>query len=132
MDPALVERGLRGHAVTQNLLADFVKKIGLEPRSPQANEPNFDLAWENHDATSVAEVKSLSEQNEEKQLRLGLGQVIRYRFLLSRLTGKQVNAVLTVERQPADPSWQGLCQGNGVLLVWPDIFEQLVISERRR
>ena len=34
VDPAIVERGLRGHAETQNALADVLSKAGLTPRSP--------------------------------------------------------------------------------------------------
>jgi len=45
VDPALVERGLRGHARTQNELAQFIRGLGAEPRSPAPDEPNFDLAW---------------------------------------------------------------------------------------
>jgi hypothetical protein len=43
VDPALVERGVRGHAVTQNGLAGYVRSLGLEPRSPRPVEPNFDV-----------------------------------------------------------------------------------------
>src|SRR5439155_4125074 len=82
VDPAIVERGMRGHAQTQNALAPFARSRGGSPRSPRPDEPNFDLAWELHGVVCVAEVKSITEANEEKQLRLGLGQVLRYRQLL--------------------------------------------------
>ena len=43
VDPAVVvERGLRGHADTQNELADVLRDAGIEPRSPLPTEPNFD------------------------------------------------------------------------------------------
>jgi hypothetical protein len=118
VDPAIRERALRGHATTQNALAAYVRSRGLDPRSPRAGEPNFDLAWEDADRIFVAEVKSMTFSNEEKQLRLGLGQVLRYRQVLGR-HGRQVTAVLAVEKRPADSSWEGLCQELGVLLVWP-------------
>jgi hypothetical protein len=44
----------------------------------------FDLAWQIGRTLFVAQVKSLTLRNEEKQLRLGLGQVLRYADLLSR------------------------------------------------
>jgi len=78
VDPALVERGVRGHALTQNALARHLRSLELEPRSPRPEEPNFDIAWRCGSRTFVAEVKSLTTRNEEKQLRLGLGQVLRY------------------------------------------------------
>jgi hypothetical protein len=124
VDPAIVERGVRGHAQTQNALAAFVRKMGCEPRSPRAGEPSFDLAWEQNGGVYIAEVKSLTERNEEKQLRLGLGQVLRYRDLLNG-SGKKIVATLVVERQPSDPSWLQLCRSLGILLAWPNRFEEL-------
>lgn len=124
VDPALVERALYGHASTQNALAASVRGAGFEPRSPRAGEPNFDLCWRQEGVVNVAEVKSLSEANEEKQLRLGLGQVLRYRHLLSK-AGAEVRAVLAVERQPRDSGWEELCEGLGVRLTFPGRFEGL-------
>jgi hypothetical protein len=76
VDPGLVERGLKGHADTQNELARVLRAAGIEPRSRLPQEPNFDLAWEANGTVFVAEVKSVTDQNEEGQLRLGLGQVL--------------------------------------------------------
>ena len=116
VDPALVERGLRGHADTQNELASVLRNAGIEPRSFLPTEPNFDLAWQRDETVFVAEVKSTTTDNEEEQLRLGLGQVLRYRQLLSALGHERVVAVLVPERQPRDPSWRKLCQELGVVL----------------
>jgi hypothetical protein len=44
VDPALVERGLKGHADTQNELAQVLRQADIEPRSRHPREPNFDLA----------------------------------------------------------------------------------------
>jgi len=120
IDPALVERGVRGHAKTQNQFADFLISLGHSPRSPSIGEPNFDIAWQSADRQYVAEVKSLTDQNEEKQMRLGLGQVLRYAY-----TMRQLNScpVLIVERRPRDTSWIELCSSLGVLLVWPDLLQ---------
>lgn len=120
IDPALMERGVRGHATTQNQFADFLSALGYSPRSPSTSEPNFDIAWQAADRHYVAEVKSLTDQNEEKQMRLGLGQVLRYAF-----TMRELNAcpVLIVERQPGDLSWIELCSSLGVLLVWPELLK---------
>jgi len=76
VDPAAVERGLKGHADTQNGLASALRAAGIEPRSCQPPEPNFDLAWQRDETVFVAEVKSTTPGNEEEQLRLGLGQVL--------------------------------------------------------
>ena len=60
VDPSIVERGLRGHADTQNELARVLLEAGLAPRSRRLGEPNFDLAWEANDPLLVAEVKSIT------------------------------------------------------------------------
>jgi hypothetical protein len=117
VDPALVERGLRGHADTQNELAAILRSAGIEPRSRLPEEPNFDLAWEANGTIFVAEVKSITDENEEEQLRLGLGQVLRYRHRLERLQHDGVVAVLVPERAPRDTSWRDLCYELGVVLL---------------
>lgn len=73
VDPAVVERGTRGHAITQNGLAEHLESRGISPRSPAPAEPDYDLAWEVGNIVYVAEVKSVTNRNEERQLRLGLG-----------------------------------------------------------
>lgn len=123
VDPAVVERGLRGHAKTQNQLAEFLEARGLRPRSHGPDEPAFDLAWEEEGTIFVCEVKSLTTRNEERQLRLGLGQLLRYRHLLAG-GDASVEAVLLGERQPSDASWQELCEVLGVRLVWPQVLSE--------
>ncbi|WP_438023561.1 EVE domain-containing protein [Sorangium sp. So ce233] len=122
-----VERGSHGHAKTQNALADFLRKHGIEPRSPCLDEPEYDLAWEMGTTTFVAEVKSITEANEERQLRLGLGQVLRYSHLL-RAGGRTVAPILVAEREPQDPSWAEMCQALGVRLVWPEAFANAILE----
>ena len=124
VDPDLVDRALEGHARTQETLADAVTAAGLVPRSPRPGEPAFDLAWEDGDLITVAEVKSLTKRNEEKQLRLALGQVLRYAHLLGA-KGRPVRRVIATERAPGDSSWTALCAAAGVTLVWPGSFSQL-------
>ena len=131
-DPAVVERGLRGHAQAQEALAQYVRELGAIPRSPRADEPNYDLAWEHEGQVFVAEVKSITDRNEEKQLRLGLGQVLRYRQLLST-PDRQAAAVLMVERAPRDPSWLELCDALDVRLRWPALVQaQSGTAEKRQ
>jgi hypothetical protein len=124
VDPEEVERALQGHARTQNALAATIENRGMLPRSPRPKEPNYDLAWEDGGCLFVAEVKSLKAVNEERQLRLGVGQVLRYKQVLAR-TGKPVVAVLATEREPSDHSWLELCQALGIALVWPGSFDKL-------
>jgi len=125
VDPGIVDRGLRGHRKTQNALARYLRAQGYSPRRAAPGEPQFDLAWEDHRAIVVAEVKSRTVTNEEKQLRLGLGQVLRYQQQLAA-KGRPVRAVLVLEGEPRDPSWRALCSGLGVVLTWPETFSTTV------
>ena len=121
MDPAIVERGLRSHAATQNALADFLKNRQLLPLSPGPNEPSYDIAWKHNDEDIwIAEIKSVTNANEEKQLRLGLGQVLRYCQILK--TKGNVHGALVIERAPSDLTWIDLCEAHNILLAWPDVF----------
>jgi hypothetical protein len=124
VDPALVERGLRGHTDTQNELASVLSNAGIESSRGLRPGPDFDLAWQKDGTVFVAEVKSITAQNEEHQLRLGLGQVLRYRQRLSALGYDRVVAVLVPECQPRDPSWRELCQELGVVLLCRNELER--------
>ena len=119
VDPDVVDRGVRGHAVTQNRIADHLREREIEVRSPLPAEPRFDLAWTAGDLTYIAEIKSLTAENEENQLRLGLGQVLQYRYLLEK-GGRKVVPVLVPENEPRDGDWLGLCEQCGVILIWPE------------
>lgn len=125
IDPALVERGTKGHATAQNLIADAARRAGHHPRSPAPGEPNYDVAWQVGSDYVVVEVKSITDENEERQLRLGLGQVLRYRSLLGRGGQIVVRGVLMAERAPSDPSWRELCSDLGIELFWPERLTEL-------
>jgi hypothetical protein len=118
IDPTERDRSTRAHAVTQNALADAVRALGREPLSPQG-EPNYDLAWEELDGSViVAEVKSITARNEERQLRLGLGQLLRYCDLVTA-GGRSARGVLVTSSEPSDERWVSLCNQVGVGLIWP-------------
>ncbi len=126
VDPDEVDRSLGTHNATQNALADWLQEAGCVPHSSPIRATSFDLAWEWRDGgIGVAEVKSLNERNEAKQLRLGLGQVLHYQSMLEA-EGDHVTAVLAVERAPRDQSWSQLCGRHGVILVWPGCFDRVV------
>lgn len=127
-DPDNVGRGYRSHSKTQNHLADFVEhELGATPRSPNGSDPQFDLLWQIDQITYVAEIKSLTTDNEERQLRLAVGQVLRYRQQVQRQRrgSRPVRPVIALERAPTDQSWKALCTELGILLVWPKTFAAL-------
>jgi hypothetical protein len=124
VDPDVVDRGTQAHARTQNLLAQHLEGQGAAPRSPSVAEPPYDLAWQVGDTIFVAEIKSLTRQNEERQLRLALGQILRYAQQLT-YKGKPIQKVIALEREPRDTTWTELCAIHNVRLLWPDTFADL-------
>jgi hypothetical protein len=103
-DPDLVGRGHRAHKHTRNALAMHLKSLGIQPLDPTPLDPPFDLAWWKGSTLYVAEIKSITRENEEHQLRLGLGQLLRYCQLL-RKRAERIVPVLAPELKPRDPEW---------------------------
>ena len=91
------------------------------PRSPAEGEPDFDLGWTQRRRWFVAEVKSLTAENETRQVRLGIGQVLDYQDRL-RNRSPDVCAILVLEHAPTDPRWVRLCERHEITLVWPETF----------
>jgi len=123
-DPDSAGRGLAAHNRTQNLIANIVRNMGMLPLSPKQGEPEFDIAWKTAEALFVCEVKSLLPENEERQLRMAIGQVIRYRQKLSSMGHEPVVAVVAAERPPEDSSWDELCDSEGIVLIWPEVADE--------
>lgn len=117
-DPDLIGRNLNAHRRLQNDLAKALLERDRTPLSPSPEDPDFDIAWRDADGTlAVCEVKSLTDANETRQLRMGVGQILDYLDLLSARTATR--GVLWVERQPSNLRWLELCQRAGVALAWP-------------
>lgn len=127
-DPDGTGRGLAAHNRTQNQIAEIVRGLGWFPRSPAPGEPDFDVAWKVKDTFFVCEVKSLSPTNEERQLRMAVGQVIRYRQKLNAAAFEPVMAVIATEMAPQDQSWNQLCEHENIVLVWPQVAKDKIIE----
>ena len=127
-NPDLIDRGTTAHKNTQDALALRITEHGLEPISPDVEDQQFDIAWIAGDTLHLCEVKSLTDDNEESQLRLGLGQLLSY---LHRTKVEQwgcvteIRGVLAVERPPGRSDWVDICSANGVTLTWPEGFSPL-------
>ncbi|THJ24509.1 MAG: hypothetical protein CAF45_004880 [Nitrospira sp. CG24E] len=128
-DPDRIGLGLAAHNRTQNTIAEVVRTLGWNPRSPAANEPEYDLAWQTESGLFVCEVKSLSVANEERQMRMAIGQVIRYRQKLTAAGYEPVTAVIGIEKHPSDTSWEELCRDEDIVLIWPDTAEKILRTE---
>lgn len=117
--PSIAARSARPER--RNALAAYLTTAGITPLKLKPPDPDFDLGWSHRTGWYVAEVKSLTDQNEARQLRLALGQVLDYHDALSR-RHPIVRAVIAVGRRPRDPRWISLCERHDVLLVWPETF----------
>ena len=109
---------------TQHALSDAAAAAGHTPLSPTGADPQFDLAWIDA-ARPLSRSRASRLTNEEKQLRLALGQVLSYAYLLDWEGVAEVRAVIVVESKPTADYWIDLCASHGVTLVWPDTFGTL-------
>lgn len=128
-DPALLvqdwdqlDAATKEHAELQNEVALLARTHGLQPLSPTADDPPFDVAWWLEDQFVVVEVKSTTPSNAPQQMRLGLGQVLEYRHRLSQQLDATVVPVLVVTS--AAHEWAvGTCGAAGVAVAERDRLE---------
>jgi hypothetical protein len=109
-DPEKLERALKAHIDTQNLVAQIIKESGYYPLSPDKS-PNFDLAWKSETTFWVVEVKSLPKGAEVSQIRLGLGQLLHYKEELRKKYPKLlIKPILALEKRPPyEETWRSIC-----------------------
>lgn len=120
------------HNKLQNSLSTWLRKNGYQPDSTRAMDKLIvDIKWKKANILCVCEVKTLGDE-ESNQLRLGLGQVLSYRFESQRLENlKQkttVKAVLAIDKKPNIKHaklWEDLCHELDVLLIWPGQFQRI-------
>jgi hypothetical protein len=117
-NPFLQVRGTNAHRRISNLLIDHVHRIGHSPQKP-VSDPFYDMAWSDESNIWLAEIKSLTDENETHQMRLGLAQLLEYKHKLRLLHKKQVSPWLVVEDEPKNPMWLDLLGSLQVKLTWP-------------
>ena len=64
------------------------------------SDPFYDMAWSDESNIWLAEIKSLTEENETHQIRLGLAQLLEYKHKLNLLHKKRISPWLVVEDEP--------------------------------
>lgn len=122
VDLSELDRATKRHMDLQDRLADALRGRGIEPRSPAAWQPKFDLAFEHGGRRFVVEVKS-GDPVGVQQARLGAGQVLEYRHLLTEDDSTAMEAVLLFEAGPPDP-WAALTAEVGLKLLRADHLEE--------
>ena len=83
------------------------------------SDPFYDMAWSDESNIWLAEIKSLTEENETHQIRLGLAQLLEYKHKLNLLHKKRISPWLVVEDEPKNPMWLDLLGSLEVKLTWP-------------
>lgn len=111
-----LERAVRSHAELQNAFAAELVHQGLPPLSPRESPPFFDVGFRVGSTFVVAEIKSATTSNLEFQMRIGLGQVLRYAHSLL-VRHQLVKTAIVVELEP-DEGWKSLLYDLGIHLVW--------------
>jgi hypothetical protein len=125
VDPNAIDRATARHMELQDMLAEFVRGKHLQPLKCGEYDPDFDVAWWEEDMAVIAEIKTTTTQNESRQLRLGLGQILDYRDLLCGHDFAAVRALLVIGNRPSDERWTRLCGEHDVDLIWPETFSSL-------
>jgi hypothetical protein len=127
-----LERAVRSHARIQNSVAAAAAAAGFQPWSPSAAALAFDIAFSSDDGPIfVVEVKSATPENLELQLRIGLGQLLRYAHLL-RSHAPEVIPLIAIELRP-DLYWCELLTELGVgLLIDGSIPNDLALMTEAR
>lgn len=122
-DPDNVGRGLQAHGHTQDILAAKLRSFGVEPLAPFSRDCNFDIAWISPSGKPwVAEVKSLTAENEAFQLRHALGQVLDYKHRLARRNFDATPCVALENRPERLEHWRSLYASIGVTLTFGPHF----------
>lgn len=77
-------------------------------------QPQFDIAWLAKGVHYLGEVKSITPANFVHQVRLAVGQVLRYRWEL----GGSMEPVVVISAPPLDDSWRSFLSDIDVSFVW--------------
>lgn len=124
-EPVILDADIRGDALNRhnaaiNFLAAQVRDHDFVPSGLSAGfTEKPDLVWlDDEETLYVAEVKGLTASNELSQLRIGLGQVLRYRYRAG-LEYANVRAWLVTDTPPVDVLWEQVCASVDVVLWWP-------------
>ncbi len=119
IDPEVVGEARNRHNRTVRTIHELLRSRGKRPIKPVGwfgEQP--DVVWREHPGYNIVEVKGITGLNEREQLRLGLGQVLRYRFI-SEKQGHPTQAWLVTDVPPADLLWTEICESLNVRLWWP-------------
>lgn len=73
-----LDRGTAAHEATIAALTAHLAAQNIDACGHFRHAPRFDVGWARDKALFIAEVKSLTDANEDQQIRLGIGQILDY------------------------------------------------------
>lgn len=120
VDPNELDRATRRHKEIQLTLQAVVIAAGHELKGGNSFA-DIDIGWQTGAGLVIAEVKTTTDKNQSRQLRLGLGQLLDYTNALSAEFAP-VHGVLVTEHKPPE-RWIDLCQSHGIAVAWPPSFD---------
>ena len=122
---AATEAAYRQHNVLLNDVITWLKgKSAAFPERPRGERYPPDLRWLLGGRYFVAEVKSMSRDNEVAQMRRAIGQVLQYRHQdLVLVPSRATQPVIVVPYRP-DSQWLTIGERAGIVIVWPGAFER--------
>lgn len=121
VDLSGLDRGTAAHEATIEALIKHLASKGTQALGPIRGAPRFDAGWERGKTAFIAEVKSLSDTNEDQQIRLGIGQILDYAWQMP--PGRKVTPVLVLEKRPPSERWEHVAKRAGILLTYGPRFE---------
>lgn len=115
VDPNVIDKSTLEHKLAQKLFSDWLLKKGIKPLSPYPTGPQFDLAYFDKEKF-VVEVKSIKSDNESKQIRLAIGQVLEYSYEANAIP------VIMLSQKPLDPKWHNLMDFLKIKFYYPELL----------
>ena len=100
------------------------RRTGWTPRSPATTSPSTTSRGSTATSYTSRRSRASPRRTRSSSFDFGLGQLLDYQNVLAG-NGREVRAVLAVEREPSDPRWATLCERHGVRLAWPETFLSL-------
>lgn len=96
------QKNTRLHEQIVNEIATRLTAAGYEV---QEDRQSIDLLATKHERETIIEVKTINRRNLFTRLRLGVGQLLEYRYRRQIQTNERPDAVLVLSSKPALPDW---------------------------
>jgi hypothetical protein len=111
-----LDRRTDRHMDLQDELQQALASRGFDTRSPAPGEPEYDLAFTVGEETWLVEVKTVGSTNQTQQFRLGLGQIVEYRYRVADAMEGEVRVAFLVESVPK-AEWAAIAESVEVTLL---------------